>query len=91
VSAPVDTVPRPRAGGALFARRGLGAAGLDLDFTTPDRPALVTDLLTACAEPPPGEDDRANVCEDVWCLTLAGRIGSARHSSYRHDSPRSVD
>lgn len=75
MSAPVHTVPGDRASRALSARRGLEAAGLDLDFTTPDRPALVTDLLTACAEPPPAEDDRDDDREDTWCLTLAARIG----------------
>jgi hypothetical protein len=83
MSAPVRTGPGFRAGGALFARRGLEATGLDLDFTTPDRPTLVTDLLTACAEPPPGENDREEAREDgredgreeIWCLSLAARIG----------------
>jgi hypothetical protein len=71
MSAPVGIVPGFRAGRALFAWRGLEAADLDIDFTARDRPGLVTDVLTACAEPPPGEDDR----EDIWRLSLAARIG----------------
>ena len=69
--APPGIVPGFRAGRDVFVWRGLEAAALDLDFDSPDRPRLVTDVLAACAEPPASENDR----EDLWRLSLAARVG----------------
>jgi hypothetical protein len=69
--APPGIVPGFRAGRDVFVWRGVEAAALDLDFASPDRPALVTDVLAACVEPPATEADR----EDLWRLSLAARVG----------------
>jgi len=53
--------------------RGFGQrADLDLDFSAPDRPELVTALLAACSAQP--ADSRG-----LWSLTLAERIGALVH------------
>ncbi|NAZ84791.1 hypothetical protein [Kineococcus indalonis] len=69
--APPGIVPGFPAGRDVFVWRGVEAAALDLDFASPDRPTLVTDVLGACAEPPATGSDR----EDLWRLSLAARVG----------------
>lgn len=63
--------PRPASTVPLRWGRIDGTEHLDLEFSSADRPALVTSVLAACAEPAPTGDAR----ERLWALTLAGRIG----------------
>ncbi|MBM9594987.1 hypothetical protein [Roseitranquillus sediminis] len=63
-------VPGFRSGRPSYRWRGIGRIeDLEIDFSSRDRPALVTAVLATCAEPPV-EDP-----EEVWRLTLAARVG----------------
>ncbi|NIR30217.1 MAG: hypothetical protein GWN84_13085 [Gammaproteobacteria bacterium] len=64
--------------------RGFGQrADLDLDFSAPDRPELVTAVLTACSVQP--VDSRG-----LWSLTLAERIGALVHIVVRTEGGDSI-
>jgi len=71
VLAPSQLEIRPADGRAPFAWRAFGAAeDLAVDFAGDDRPGLVTTILHGCRLAP-----GAAGADDVWALSLAGRIG----------------
>jgi hypothetical protein len=66
--------PSGRVGGSLSVRPfGRQKADLDFDFTSDDRPHLVTEILTACLF---DEDGSPLDAEHIWNLAVSQRIES---------------
>ncbi len=64
--------PGPNAPHAALSWRALGAPGdLDIDFGSTDRPAMVSAVLSACADPVLAPEQ----AEGMWRLTVSARIG----------------